>query len=203
MPRSPAAPFAMAGAFMLAASPALAHHAMDGEVPQTVWQGLAAGLAHPVLGLDHLAFLLAAGVLLAARRAAALPALIGATLLGAALQLGGIAPGPVEALVALSVLLAGLVLLRPPGGMAALLLPAGFAVAGLAHGAAYAESVTGAPLPATLAYLFALSGMQAALALAGAPLLRGLRRLVAAPRLVAGGAVSAVGFVALAQALAG
>jgi hydrogenase/urease accessory protein HupE len=61
----------------------------------------------------------------------------------------------------------------------------------------------GAPLPTILAYLLALSAMQAALALAGPALLRGLQRLVAAPRRVAGGAVSAVGGVALVQALGG
>jgi urease accessory protein len=45
-----------------------AHHAMGGTTPQTLAQGLLSGLAHPVIGLDHLAFTLAAG-LLAARLA--------------------------------------------------------------------------------------------------------------------------------------
>ncbi len=202
MPR-PSLVAALAAALLLPAVPAFAHHPMDGAVPQTIWEGLLSGLAHPVLGLDHLAFLLAAGVLAALRRQAALPALLLATVLGAGLALAGLSLDPVEVLVALSVLMAGLALLRPLPGGGALLLPAGFALAGLAHGAAYAESVVGAPLPAILAYLLALSVMQAALAQAGPALLRGLQRLVAAPRLVAGGAVAAVGVVALVQALGG
>ena len=46
--------------------PALAHHPMGGAAATTAWQGFVSGVAHPVVGLDHLAFLLAAGVLAAA-----------------------------------------------------------------------------------------------------------------------------------------
>ena len=42
-----------------------AHHAMGGTTPQTLAQGLLSGLAHPVIGLDHLAFTVAAGLLAA------------------------------------------------------------------------------------------------------------------------------------------
>jgi len=98
---------------------------------------------------------------------------------------------------------AGLALLRPLPASWGLLLPLGFALAGLAHGAAYAESIAGAPTATIIAYLLALSAMQAGLALAGAQLLRSLATRVAAPRLVAGGAVAAVGALTLVQALAG
>src|SRR4051812_50156559 len=50
------------------AAGAEAHHVMGGTTPQTLAQGLLSGLAHPVIGLDHLAFTVAAG-LLAARLA--------------------------------------------------------------------------------------------------------------------------------------
>jgi len=43
------------------AAGAEAHHAMGGTMPQTLAQGLLSGLAHPVIGLDHLAFTVAAG----------------------------------------------------------------------------------------------------------------------------------------------
>ena len=76
------------------------------------------GIAHPVIGLDHLAFLVAAGVLAAAapRRCGvwALVGFLGAGLLGALLHLAGVGLGPVEATVAVSVLLAGAALLAPP-----------------------------------------------------------------------------------------
>jgi urease accessory protein len=203
MPRPLLTRAAILAGLCLFAGPALAHHPMDGAVPQTLWHGLLSGLAHPVIGPDHLVFLLAAGALATVRRGAALAALLGGTGLGAVLQLAGLALGPVEPLVALSVLLAGLALLRPLPARWGLLLPLGFALAGLAHGAAYAESIAGAPPATIIAYLLALSAMQAGLALAGAQLLRSLATRVAAPRLVAGGAVAAVGALTLVQALAG
>jgi urease accessory protein len=203
MPRPLLTRAAILAGLCLFAGPALAHHPMGGAVPQTLWHGLLSGFAHPVIGPDHLAFLLAAGALATVRRGAALAALLGGTGLGAVLQLAGLALDPVEPLVALSVLLAGLALLRPLPARWGLLLPLGFALAGLAHGAAYAESIAGAPPATIIAYLLALSAMQASLALAGAQLLRSLATRVAAPRLVAGGAVAAVGALTLVQALAG
>ena len=46
--------------------PAAAHHFMDGTTPATAAEGLLSGLAHPLIGLDHLLFLMAAATLLAA-----------------------------------------------------------------------------------------------------------------------------------------
>ena len=44
---------------------AWAHHFMGGGLPQTFTQGLLSGLGHPVIGLDHAAFIVAAGFFLA------------------------------------------------------------------------------------------------------------------------------------------
>ena len=49
-------------ALVLTAVPASAHHIMGGEMPSTFGQGLLSGLGHPVIGPDHLAFLIAVGV---------------------------------------------------------------------------------------------------------------------------------------------
>ena len=49
----------LAFAFSLAALPALAHHPMGGTTPTTFMQGLLSGIGHPILGLDHLAALIA------------------------------------------------------------------------------------------------------------------------------------------------
>jgi urease accessory protein len=148
--------------------PALAHHAMGGAAPATAWEGFMSGIAHPVIGLDHLAFLVAAGVLAAAapRRggAWALVAFLGAGLLGAFLHLGGVGLGPVEAVVALSVLLAGAALLAPPARLpvaAPAWLALAFAAAGLFHGHAYAEAVAGSGSAPIVAYLLALVVVQA------------------------------------------
>src|SRR5262249_6870380 len=48
--------------FSLCAFPAFAHHMMGGRTPSTFMEGLLSGLGHPVIGLDHLAFLIAIGV---------------------------------------------------------------------------------------------------------------------------------------------
>ena len=42
--------------------PAQAHHMMGGRTPSTFTEGLLSGLGHPVIGIDHLAFILAMGV---------------------------------------------------------------------------------------------------------------------------------------------
>src|SRR5258708_24998229 len=41
---------------------ASAHHVMGGKIPTTFAEGFLSGLGHPVIGPDHLAFLLAIGV---------------------------------------------------------------------------------------------------------------------------------------------
>src|SRR5258708_8756452 len=40
--------------------PALAHHVMGGQVPVTFRDGLLSGLAHPIIGIDHFAAVVAA-----------------------------------------------------------------------------------------------------------------------------------------------
>ncbi|MCA3421672.1 MAG: HupE/UreJ family protein [Roseomonas sp.] len=155
--------------------PAAAHHPMDGAMPQTLWQGFASGIGHPVIGLDHLAFLLAAGVLAAAlpRNQAfrAMAGFLAAGIAGLTLHMAGIGLGMTEALVSASVLLAGLALLitkRVPAP--ALLL--GFALAGLFHGHAFAEAVIGAEATPIIAYLAGLAVIQGGLMLGAMALAR-------------------------------
>ena len=46
----------------LSALPAFAHHPMGGATPSTMSEGLLSGIGHPIIGLDHLAFVVAMGV---------------------------------------------------------------------------------------------------------------------------------------------
>jgi urease accessory protein len=181
--------------------PAFAHHAMGGVTPSTTWQGLVSGLAHPVIGLDHLAFLLAAGVLAAAlppaRGLLAILAFVAGGFLGSLIHMAGIGLGPVEAMVALSVLAAGLALMR---GVPAAVLPAAFAVAGLVHGHAFAESIIGAEAGAVVAYLLGLAVIQAAIGGGVAALARRLE--MPGARRIAGAAASVAGLAFLFVALA-
>ncbi len=187
----------------LAPLPALAHHPMGGAVPSTAWEGFASGVGHPVIGLDHLAFLLAAGVLAAtldARRGAfAILAFVVGGFLGSLAHVAGVGFGPVEALVALSVVAAGGALLWR--GVPVALVPAGFALAGLAHGHAFAEAVIGAEATPVIAYLAGLALTQAAIGLAVMVVARRVGVDTARLRLPAGAAATFAGVVFLALAV--
>lgn len=139
---------------LLTATPALAHHPMGGEAPQTVVHGLLSGLAHPVIGLDHLAFVVLVGLASAAsgRLLAGPLAFVFATMAGTLVQVGGLRLPASELVIAGSVVLLGALLLlgRRMSGQAAL---AGFAGAGLFHGWAYGEAVLGSKMAPVTAYL--------------------------------------------------
>jgi urease accessory protein len=150
---------------MLAATPAFAHHPMGGAAPQTLAHGLLSGLAHPVIGIDHLAFVVLVGIAAAvAGRLIAGPALfIGATVLGTLVQLGGVALPLAEVVIAGSVVVLGALLVagRLLAGRTAL---AAFAAAGLFHGWAYGEAVLGSEMGPIVAYLLGFAAIQFAIA---------------------------------------
>ena len=163
-------PALISGLLLLSASPVFAHHAMGGMTPRTFDQGLLSGLAHPVIGLDHLAFLMVAILLTCALKGAArflVPlAFVGATLGGTALHLGAANIPLSETLVAMSVVVGGVLALtrRHPGALA---LGAIFAVSGILHGYAYGESIVGAETTPLLAYLAGFAAIQYALIIGG------------------------------------
>jgi urease accessory protein len=154
---------------LLAALPGLAwaHHVMDYGLPQTFVQGLLSGLGHPLIGVDHAAFIVASGFFLALfdRGMVGVLVLIGGTLAGAAMHLMGVDVPAGEVGIALSVILIGaLVIGRRKIELT--WVAAGLAVAGVLHGHAYAESIFGAE-PAPLgAYLIGFSLIQLAVAAA-------------------------------------
>jgi urease accessory protein len=144
-----------------------AHHFMGGGVPETVTQGLLSGLGHPIIGADHAAFILVAGFLLALvdKGLWALGALIAGSLVGAAMHLSGLAFPRIEEAIALSVVLAGALLVwrrRVP----LVWMSAGLGLAGVLHGYAYAETIFGAESGPLGAYLIGFSVIQFALAFA-------------------------------------
>jgi urease accessory protein len=150
---------------LMAATPALAHHAMDGETPATLLQGLLSGLAHPVIGLDHLAALVGVG-LVSARfaRSLTLPAFwLAAMAAGVAFHLASGDIPHAELLVALSVVIIGIaatVRANLPYPAIAMLFAAGGAV----HGYALGESIVGAESTPLAAYLLGLVIVQTLLA---------------------------------------
>ncbi|WP_408869787.1 HupE/UreJ family protein [Elioraea rosea] len=170
-------------------------------MPSTFGEGFLSGLGHPVIGIDHLAFVVAAGLAAAVFGLPLwLPALfVAGSFGGVLLHVAGFDLPLVELAIALSVL--GL------GGMLAFgrrLLPVAawgvaFVAAGAFHGHAYGEAVVGAEASAIGAYLVGLALVQAAIAVGAALVARKAhwRADALAPRL-AGAATCAVGLVALA-----
>src|SRR5215218_6836998 len=82
----------------MAAEPAFAHHVMGGSTPSTFGQGLLSGLGHPIIGIDHLAFLVAVGVVVGlARLNLVLPLVfVGASAVGVLLHVKGVTIPAVE-----------------------------------------------------------------------------------------------------------
>ena len=151
---------------LVLAAPALAHHPMTAMgLEPSLFSGLLSGLAHPLLGPDHLVFLLALGLVGLHRPLRWVLGLLTAGLVGSGLGL--LLPGlpGAEALVALSLVVTGLVLLqRLPS---ALLLPA-FAL----HGYVLSGSVIGWEPTPIAAYLLGLLLSQSALMLAALTVVR-------------------------------
>lgn len=160
---------------LLAASPALAHHPMGGATPASFAQGLLSGFGHPVIGIDHLAFVVAAGVL--ASRSPAWLLLPGAFVLaglaGVGLHLGGMDMPGAEVGIALSVLILGIAVMTATR-LSTLLTAVLFAVAGLVHGHALAESIVGAEPAPLAAYLIGLTAVQYGIAVGAGWLTRRL-----------------------------
>lgn len=189
----------------LCAEPALAHHAMGGETPKTFLDGLLSGLAHPIIGLDHFAFVVAMGLLAAKQGWSLLFPLsfLLAALGGTVLHLNLVDLPAVEIAIAGSVLIIGLLLwlrkMLPLGGAIA------FGVlAGLFHGYAYGESIIGAEPSPLAAYLLGFTLIQAAIAFAAWWLGdRLLRRTSERARVLTlpGLAIAGLGLVFLLQAI--
>ena len=193
----------VAVASALAASPALAHHVMGGDMSVTAWQGLLSGLGHPIIGLDHLAAVIAVGCLAAGQRRGSLLALgyVLAMVIGAAAHIGEATVAGAEAFVAISVAFLGLMLLRSEP-LRLDLAAALFAFAGLLHGYALGESIAGAEPAPLSAYFVGLALVQAAVVLVTLHVARVLAgRGAMRPVLVRalGVGVAAIGLIGLVQ----
>jgi urease accessory protein len=197
--RRPAA--VLFAAIVLAANPAFAHHPMGGRTPSNFFEGFLSGLGHPIIGIDHLAFLIAAGVVvgIAALNLVLPLVFVGMSAVGVLLHVKGITIPAVEMLVAASVILVGAML-----AYGARIMPlawgALFALAGLLHGYAYGEAVAGAEATPIGAYLLGLVVIQGAIVVGIAYAMQKTTSATAAiaPRL-AGALVAGIGLAVLAQ----
>jgi urease accessory protein len=186
-----------------AATPAFAHHAMDGKLPSNFFEGFTSGLAHPVVGIDHFAFVVAIGLLSAGvQKAFLIPgAFVLTAMAGTGIHvLKYDLPFP-EFIIASSVIVFGamLVVSKKPNWLVLAVLGA---VAGLFHGYAYGESIIGAQMTPLIAYLAGFSVIQYAIAIAALLIAQKIGEFSKPLRFV-GLIISAIGVVFLTSSFAG
>ncbi len=191
-----------------AATPALAHHALGGRLPANFFEGFISGLAHPVIGLDHLAFVVAIGLLAAFKTWGMTSpiAFVVAALGGTALHLQSVNLPGAELLISGSVLLFGVMLAmgRSPHWLVVTGLAA---IAGIFHGYAYGESIVGAQMTPLAAYLLGFTTIQLVISLGAYAIARALAKpLTDTPNLslrFAGFTICGIGATFLARTLVG
>ncbi|MBW4549658.1 MAG: HupE/UreJ family protein [Aphanocapsa sp. GSE-SYN-MK-11-07L] len=154
-------------ALLLIATPAWAHHAMGGKMPANFFEGFLSGVAHPLIGLDHFAFIVAVGLLAVTRKQGILipVAFVLAAMVGTGLHLANLSFPGVELFVSGSILVFG-VLLTLKNSLNTATVAGLSAVAGLCHGYAYGESIFGAEMTPLVAYLAGFTVIQLAISLA-------------------------------------
>ncbi len=152
---------------------AFAHHPLDGMMPKNFTDGLLSGIGHPIIGLDHLAFVIAAGVLAwkLGKPIALLAGFIVATAVGSLVVSSGISFSFKEPLILVSVAVIGFLLIRQQnfGGQIAMFF---YPIAGFLHGAAYGEAVVGAEATPVVAYLIGFTIVQFAIGIAASRIIK-------------------------------
>lgn len=189
----------LVGAGLLSsAGTASAHHLMGGKTPSTFADGILSGVGHPIIGPDHLAFLVALGIAVGVGRLSLVTPFLFllAMACGVAAHVAAVNIPTAELIVAVSVLTAGVLIALdwniPSAAWAAI-----FGIAGFFHGYAYGESIYGAEPTPLAAYLVGLVAVQTVLVVSIALTSRAVwtaSRI--GPRLV-GAAICGVGFTVL------
>ncbi len=143
------------------ALPAFAHHPMDGKIPSNLFEGFISGLAHPVIGLDHLAFIIATGCFATLSSLGLIipTGFVIASLIGTAIHLMSFDLPYPEAIIALTVLVSGTMLAQGKFPPAFWIIPLAI-IGGIFHGFAYAEAIIGAQTTPLVSYLIGFSLIQ-------------------------------------------
>jgi len=153
---------------------AWAHHPFGGQTPETFIEALLSGIGHPVIGLDHLTFVIASGlVAMTLPRGIMVPiAFLGAALLGTGFHLMAINLPLAEMVIMSSVFLFGLmlVLYKPEHSLIpvfenTMVVASLAAMAGIFHGYAYGEAIIGAEMGPLFAYLTGFTLIQGVIAM--------------------------------------
>ena len=196
---------------LLISAPAFAHHPLDGKLPANFFEGIMSGFGHPMIGLDHLAFVIASGLMaLGIAGGIMIPiAFVIATAIGAGIHLASIDLPLPEIFIAASVALFGVLLIlrgknrQNRNYISTISLLAAFA--GLFHGFAYGEGIFGAEPTPLIAYLIGFSFIQLAISLGTYLLASKLSKTISSKYItrLGGFAIAAIGMVFLSSAITG
>jgi urease accessory protein len=192
--------------FFGVAQKAMAHHAMGNKIPANFFEGFISGLAHPIIGLDHFAFIVAIGFLAVglSRGVLITSGFVLASLAGTGLHLLQLNLPGNEIIIACSVIIFGILLVAQKQLKLTWLIALA-SIAGLFHGYAYGESIVGAQMTPLFAYLLGFSIIQFAIALfaltIGTQVTKKFTNLTISPLRLAGFAISAIGVVFLTNSL--
>ncbi|MEM9762135.1 MAG: HupE/UreJ family protein [Pseudomonadota bacterium] len=204
-------PLGLAAVVLTAASGAEAHHPLAGQAMTTLEHGVLSGIGHPLLGFDHLFFVLLMGVAAAyAGGRFTLPiAYLAAMCAGVTLSIAAVALPMVEPAIALSLLVLGVLAMRGKA-LSPVMTGIVFAAAGLFHGAAFGESIAGqeggAGAVVIAGYFLGLVAVQWLLAVGAGYAMTGLLRAADAasmPARLGGAIVAGMGIFLTLEALEG
>jgi urease accessory protein len=189
----------LVGAGLVASTGAAsAHHLMGGKTPSTFADGILSGVGHPIIGPDHLAFLVALGIAVGVGRLSLVTPFLFllAMACGVAAHVAAVNIPVAEVIVAVSVLTTG-VLIALDCNIPSVAWAAIFGIAGFFHGYAYGESIYGAEPTPLVAYLVGLVAVQTALVVGIAFVSRALWTTSRIGPRLAGAAICGVGFAVL------
>jgi len=178
-------------ALLTLVQPANAHHPFGGQTPDNLFEGFLSGLGHPVIGFDHLAFVIASGLVAAGtKRGWIIPVgFVLAAMVGTGIHLQEINLPVLEVMIGASVLAMGVLLTIPdldePEKPFAytLFIGLGSAIAGIFHGYAYGEAIVGAEMTPLVAYLAGFTLIQLIIALTSYKLAQTLFSQLSSPSL--------------------
>lgn len=134
----------LAAALTAIAGPALAHHPLAGAPMETFAHGMLSGVGHPILGFDHLAFVVLVGIAAAYSGRAMMAPLgyIAGMLMGCVAMMAGLTLPLAEVFIGASLLVMGYVVLSGKQ-MSFMTVMLAFGAFGLFHGSAFGESIVG------------------------------------------------------------
>ncbi|MDJ0633569.1 MAG: HupE/UreJ family protein [Xenococcaceae cyanobacterium MO_188.B29] len=197
--------------FLIFAPGAIAHHPLGGKLPANFFEGLMSGFGHPVIGFDHLAFIIASGLIaVGTARGILIPiAFVITTGIGALIHLQAINLPVPEIIIAASVAVFGILLIignKQTKAANYTLVVAGLAaLAGLFHGYAYGEGIFGAEPTPLVAYLIGFTVIQLGISLGvyliASTAVANIQRKYLTH--FAGGAIASTGIVFLSSAIIG